>query len=90
MAEIDEQIAHAGDESVETMICPCCKKRTLPSNPEVSDELMEQYLACMLTGAPFKHVYKLFKGTTTAVLIQPSTDDFVQIRKRTDELEKVA
>lgn len=43
-------------------ICPCCGKRSIPKPAKINADLMEQWLACMVTATPFSHEYPLYGG----------------------------
>lgn len=43
-------------------ICPCCGKRSIPKPAKINADLMDQWLACMVTATPFSHEYPLYDG----------------------------
>lgn len=43
-------------------ICPCCGKRSIPKPAKINADLMDQWLACMITATPFSHEYPLYAG----------------------------
>lgn len=43
-------------------ICPCCGKRSIPKPAKINADLMDQWLACMVTATPFSHEYPLYGG----------------------------
>ena len=49
------------DEKPKASICPCCGKPTLPYPVQhVPDELMDQYMVCLMSGTPFSRTYKMY------------------------------
>lgn len=55
-----------------TKICPCCKQMTLQVPVQLKDIQLQNYIACMLTGEPFKKQYNLFNGKLRITLIDIS------------------
>ena len=43
-------------------ICPCCGKPTLIKPVVVKDALLDQYMACIISGVPFTHTYPIYNG----------------------------
>lgn len=44
-------------------ICPCCGKPTLEiDNVQISPEILDHFLACVITGEPFARDYFLYNG----------------------------
>lgn len=57
------------EENKDLKICPCCKERTLKLPVKMKDIELQNYIACMLTGEPFKKTYKLFNSLVQITLI---------------------
>lgn len=51
------------EQEVQMETCPCCGKPTLePEKTYISNEVIDHYLACILTGEPFAKDYYLYNG----------------------------
>lgn len=50
------------NSNIEHITCPCCKQQTLIKPVEVNGEILDQFLACMISGQPFAHTYQMFQG----------------------------
>lgn len=55
--------------------CPCCGKFTLPKQLKPSDNLMDQWISCMMTATPFSHTYPVYDGRLNVTAVQLSTED---------------
>ena len=56
-------------------ICPCCGKPTLDYPiPHIPDMLLDQFMACMISGTPFTHRYELYGGRI-AITVSQMTED---------------
>ena len=42
--------------------CPCCGQRTFNKHTKIQDNLLNHYLACMMTGTQFWRDYELYDG----------------------------
>lgn len=52
--------------------CPCCGKPTLPKPVKPNQELVDHWLACMMTGTPFSHAYPIYDGKLTVTVTRLS------------------
>lgn len=51
------------DEEKSKMVkCPCCGQETLKHPVKCDSAIVDDYLASILTGVPFKHTFHLFDG----------------------------
>lgn len=44
------------------LICPCCGQRTLNQSLQLSQDIMDYYISCIMTGQPFIRQYKAYEG----------------------------
>lgn len=57
------QVEGTGEEAGEQyVICPCCGKPTLKKPLNINGELLDRFLACVISGEPFTNTYKLYGG----------------------------
>ena len=56
------------------IICPCCGKPTLTPPVKPKDELMDHWLACMVTATPFTHIYPMYNGRIYVTVRANSAD----------------
>jgi hypothetical protein len=69
------------------IMCPCCGKTKIKKPVEIKSILMEQYMACMMTGTPFAHTYEMYDGKikiTVTMLTQDESDNLIQTRALLD------
>lgn len=64
---------NAASEKLDSKIyCPCCGARTLQKKKDLSQDTIDYYISCILTGEPFAKEYKLYQGkvvlTVTSVI----------------------
>jgi hypothetical protein len=59
----------------ELMLCPCCNKRTLVRPIEVKGELLDHYMACILSGEPFWREYPIYRGHMLVTVSQINSED---------------
>lgn len=43
-------------------ICPCCGQATLTRIPQLSQDILDYYISCIMTGQPFTRQYKAYDG----------------------------
>ena len=56
-------------------MCPCCHQMTLPETPDkLNPELVDQYMACVLSGTPFSHEYPLYNGRMLVTAAAPTPE----------------
>lgn len=74
---MEEILRKAGDGKEigeeEMVICPCCGKATLKKPIAPSGEIMDHFLACMMTGEPYVRPYSLYGGKMTIAVSQVTT-----------------
>lgn len=58
----DETTAPAEEKDENKTTCPCCGKTTLIRPVKVDGKIVDDYLACIMTGVPFSHQFNLFDG----------------------------
>lgn len=57
------------------IMCPCCHQMTLPEVPnKLNPQLVDHYMACVLSGVPFNHEYPLFDGRILVTASAPSPE----------------
>lgn len=54
--------------------CPCCGKLTLVRPVEVKGEILDHYMACIMTGTSFWHTYKIYGDKIAATVTQLDRD----------------
>lgn len=59
----------------ELMLCPCCNKRTLVRPIEAKGELLDHYMACILSGEPFWREYPVYHGNLLVTVSQLTSDE---------------
>ena len=59
--ETEEQVQTKAKEP-EFVTCPCCGKPTLVKPVNVKPPLLDQYMACIMSGVPFSHTYPVYGG----------------------------
>ena len=85
MAETPEK-TEVADETVSLdnkQICPCCGQLMKKVPLEITDDLFDFWLACVMTGTPFSHKYSLYKGKLT-VTVKSFTEEGRQLLKTGD------
>ena len=70
----DTQKAPAQKEP-ELMLCPCCNKRTLVRPIEAKGELLDHYMACILSGEPFWREYPVYHGNLLVTVSQLTAEE---------------
>lgn len=50
------------EESEKKRVCPCCGAQTLSSKIQLSQDILDYYISCIMTGQPFIRQYKLYDG----------------------------
>lgn len=66
----------------ELLACPCCGKPTFQAPAKVDDETKHRYLACIISGAPYKQTYNLFDQAvkiTVTQLAPQVTDKMIRL-----------
>ena len=53
--------------------CPCCGKYTLAKPIKVGNALLDQWMACMVTGEPFSREYALYGGKVLVTAVTRDT-----------------
>lgn len=59
----------------ELVRCPCCGKLTLQKPLKPNQDLVDQWLSCMLTATPFHHTYQVYDGRMKITATQLSSED---------------
>ena len=61
--------------------CPCCKENTfkLPLKPK--DEDLQLYMACIISGQPFKKTYSLWDGRIRVEAVEMSQKKLIELQK---------
>lgn len=59
----------------ELMLCPCCNKRTLVRPIEAKGELLDHYMACILSGEPFWREYPVYHGNLLVTVSQLTAEE---------------
>ena len=54
--------------------CPCCGQMSLPEIPELSQDVLDYYIACVMTGQPFVKTYLAYDGKI-AIQVSSFNDD---------------
>lgn len=68
MSEFKQDVETAAEETDENSLdsryvtCPCCGKPTLQRPVKPNPQLLDHWLACMVTGVPFSHEYPVYEG----------------------------
>lgn len=70
-------------------ICPCCGRLTFPTNTELSQDLVDEYMACVLSEEPFRHTYRLFNNKVAITCGQPSAADMREFSKLGVKISKL-
>lgn len=78
-------------EEARTMsICPCCHQPTLPYPvAHIPDELADQFMACMISGTPFTHVYPLYNGRVKITVTQMTAELRTVVERLTHEIDRL-
>ena len=66
----------------EMLTSPCCGKPTFQAPAKVDDETKHRYLACIISGAPYKQTYNLFAQAvkiTVTQLAPQVTDKMIRL-----------
>lgn len=64
---MSEEATNNATERVDDYImCPCCKKLTLKKPLDLSNQLTDAWVACLVSGVPFNHTYKLYGNRVEA------------------------
>lgn len=79
MAETEEITPDTLKDEFET--CPCCKEKTLKKPVKVSTEIVEHYMACIMTGVPFNHMFPLYGGRLQVKITAHTRDDAMFLYK---------
>lgn len=79
------------EESLDSafVTCPCCGKPTLPRPIKPNPQLLDHWLACMVTGVPFSHEYPVYEGrvlVTCSKLTAEQADTIDQLTTVLDSL----
>lgn len=74
---------------VKYTICPCCGKATLPSPAKPNEQLMDHWLACIVTGTPFTHTYNVYDGKL-AITVSQLTPDMAKIVNNIETIINIA
>lgn len=86
-------IAHeTGTEHVEKtkyIKCPCCGKMTLKPPLNVGEDLMDQYMACLVTGSPYRYAYQLYGGRMVITVEYPTNDNKTAVLDAVNTLSKL-
>ena len=54
-------------ETNELMRCPCCGEMTLHKPLDIKSEILDEFMACILTGTNFSHTYTLYNKVRITV-----------------------
>jgi|BioPla2DNA2_1021312.scaffolds.fasta_scaffold03064_3 hypothetical protein len=73
-------------EELKMKTCPCCGKETLVELPKPSEQLMEHYMACIVTGVPFSYEYDLYDGAISITVVNPTAEEAASMRKTVPRL----
>lgn len=87
-------------EEDKKVVCPCCGQKTLRVPVDIPDSLKDIYIACMISGEPYKQCYKLFQGKliiSVQDLPRVDVDTMTQLNikaltlpeERKDQLQKI-
>lgn len=68
------EAAPAPQEAGELVKCPCCGKMTLHKPVKPGQDIMDHFMACMLTGTPYKQTYELYGGRMRVTVTQITND----------------
>lgn len=68
------EAAPASKEAGEFVKCPCCGQMTLHKPVKPGDDMMDHFMACMLTGTPYKYTYELYGGRIHVTVTQITND----------------
>lgn len=72
-------------------ICPCCHQPTLPYPvAHVPDELADQFMACLISGTPFTHVYPLYNGKVRITVTQMTAELRTIVEQVTHAIDRLA
>lgn len=69
-------------EEERKVTCPCCGQETLKVPVSIPEHLKDTYVACMLTGEPYKQRYELYEGKlniTVQDLSKQDVDELTQL-----------
>lgn len=78
------------EKAQEFITCPCCQKPTLQKPLNVKGAVLEHYMACMLTGVPFSHVYPIHNGRLQVTVTNLPRDTHRKLRQASNKLEQLA
>lgn len=71
----EQQTAQETVPEKTSTICPCCGKPTLEYPIQhIPDVLLDQFMACMMSGTPFTHRYEMYDGRM-AVTVSQMTEE---------------
>lgn len=67
--------------------CPCCGKPTLAKPLKPGKLLMDQWLACLVSGVPFVHTYEMYDGKISLSITLPTADQTTRLTEALSVLE---
>lgn len=69
------------EEVKDLIACPCCGKETFPRHAELNQQILDVFMACILSQKPFTYTYNLFKNKISITCRQPSNKDIENFAK---------
>lgn len=78
------------DQKQKKRICPCCGMQSLSEVPQVSQDVLDQYIACIMTGEPFIKTYLAYDGKIS-IQVSNMTDTLsTKAMKASDYIDKAS
>ena len=81
----------AGEKNEQKIKCPCCGKTTLDKPLDIKSQVLDEYLASIMSGVSFSHTYQLYNGkleVTVTVLEKQLSRTLLSIKQLFTDLRR--